>query len=98
MRLCQRTKTDSLWFASSAARAERASACASGCPVVAVDPVVEGEVVELAWFDPLEQPASATLETTRANVPARVIWVPRSRPRQAPLRRRGRCRASRAGD
>jgi hypothetical protein len=45
-----------------------------GCSALVVEADVEVDVVvELAWFDPLEQPASATLETTRAKVPARVI-------------------------
>src|SRR5436309_61692 len=67
IRLCQRTKTDSLWFASSAARAECARASASGCAAVVVGPDVDVDVVvELAWFDPLEQPATTTAQTTRA--------------------------------
>src|SRR6266536_2653934 len=68
---------------SSAMRTASRSDCGVGCFELVVEADVEVDVVvELAWFDPLEQPASATLETTRANVSARFIAVPRNqRPR-----------------
>lgn len=72
--LFQRTKTESLWFASNAARADRSSDWAVSCFASVVDADVEvGVLVVPAWFDPLEQPASTT--AARTIVRATVIGV-----------------------
>jgi hypothetical protein len=87
--LCQSTKTDTRWFSRSAERAARSSDSAGF-----VDALLTVEVLLVAEScDPLEHPATTTLEQT-AMMRTTLIRGPRIRRGRGLCCRRGRCRAS----